>query len=256
MHGFVNGILLFLLMTAATGALARSVTSLGSIEPLNGVYQIAGPTDASVVSKLWVEEGQMVEAGDVLATLDSYGLRKAELKRAEVNLDLARKVLKRQSELRVSSVTSIARLEEAERDALVQETELLAARERLALARVTAPVTGQVLLVHAREGERIGSSGLLELGQTQHMYVVAEVYETDIGLVSKGQAVTISSPALSGTLNGSVERIGAIIGKNDILDLDPVARTDSRVIEVFILLDDPAAVATLTYLQVDVEFHD
>ena len=112
------------------------------------------------------------------------------------------------------------------------------------------------MLVHAREGERIGEFGLLELGQTQHMYVVAEVYETDIGLVSEGQAVTISSPALSGTLNGSVERIGAIIGKNDILDLDPVARTDSRVIEVFILLDDPATVATLTYLQVDVEFHD
>jgi hypothetical protein len=58
MRGFVNGVLLCLLMTATTFAQARSVTSLGRIEPLNGVYQIAGPTDASVVSKLWVEEGQ------------------------------------------------------------------------------------------------------------------------------------------------------------------------------------------------------
>ncbi len=256
MHGFVNGVLLCLLMTAATCALARSVTSLGRIEPLNGVYQIAGPTDASVVSKLWVEEGQMVDKGDILATLDTYGLRSAEVKITEVDLDLARKTLVRQSALRQTSVTSEARLEEAERDVLVGEAELAAAQERLALARVTAPVAGQVLLVHAREGERIGEFGLLELGQTQHMYVVAEVYETDIGLVSEGQAVTISSPALSSTLNGSVERIGSIIGKNDILDLDPVARTDSRVIEVFILLDDPAGVATLTYLQVDVEFHD
>ncbi len=256
MHGFVNGVLLFLLMTATTSALARSVTSLGRIEPLNGVYQIAGPTDASVVSKLWVEEGQMVDQGDILATLDTYGLRSAEVKITEVDLDLARKTLIRQRALRQTSVTSEARLEEAERDVLVGEAELAAAQERLALARVTAPVAGQVLLVHAREGERIGESGLLELGQTRHMYVVAEVYETDIGLVSEGQAVTISSPALSSTLNGSVERIGSIIGKNDILDLDPVARTDSRVIEVFILLDDPVAVATLTYLQVDVEFHD
>jgi HlyD family secretion protein len=97
---------------------------------------------------------------------------------------------------------------------------------------------------------------LLELGQTRHMYVVAEVYETDIGLVKEGQAATITSPALSEPMSGSVERIGSIIGKNDILDLDPVARTDSRVIEVFILLDDPQAVASLTYLQVDVEIHD
>ena len=132
----------------------------------------------------------------------------------------------------------------------------VAAQERLALARVTAPIAGQVLLVHARAGERIGTSGLLELGQTQHMYVVAEVYETDIGLVKEGQAATISSPALSEALNGNVERIGSIIGKNDILDLDPVARTDSRVVEVFIRLDDSEAVASLTYLQVDVEIHD
>ncbi len=178
------------------------------------------------------------------------------LKRAEVDLDLARKVLTRQSALRQTSATSEARLEEAERDVLVREAELVAAQERLALARVTAPIAGQVLLVHARAGERIGTSGLLELGQTQHMYVVAEVYETDIGLVKEGQAATISSPALSEALNGNVERIGSIIGKNDILDLDPVARTDSRVVEVFIRLDDSEAVASLTYLQVDVEIHD
>jgi HlyD family secretion protein len=183
-------------------------------------------------------------------------LRDAEVKIAEVDLDLARKTLTRQSALRQTSATSEARLEEAERDVLVAEAELAVAQEHLALTRVTAPVAGQVLLVHAREGERIGEFGLLELGQTQHMYVVAEVYETDIGLVEQGQTVTITSPALAEPMNGSVERIGSIIGKNDVLDLDPVARTDSRVIEVFILLDDPAAVATLTYLQVDVEFHD
>ena len=41
--------------------------------------------------------------------------------------------------------------------------------------------------------------------------------------------------------------------ENDVLDLDPVARMDSRVVEVFILLDDPGIVAGLTNLQVDVE---
>ena len=155
MHGFVTCALLLALISASAPTTARSVTSLGRIEPFNGVYQIAGPSDASVVSKLWVEEGQMVDQGDMLATLDTYGLRSAELKRAEVDLDLARKVLERQSALRLTSVTSVARLEEAERDVLVREAELMAAQERLALARVTAPIAGQVLLVHAREGERI-----------------------------------------------------------------------------------------------------
>jgi HlyD family secretion protein len=39
----------------------------------------------------------------------------------------------------------------------------------------------------------------------------------------------------------------------DVLGTDPVAETDARVIEVDILLDDPAAVARLTNLQVEVE---
>jgi HlyD family secretion protein len=113
-----------------------------------------------------------------------------------------------------------------------------------------------VLIIHARAGERIGPDGLLELGQTERMYVVAEVYETDIALVRVGQKAVVSSPALSKPITGTVERIGQLIGKNDILDLDPVARMDSRVIEVFILLDDAQAVASLTNLQVDVEIKE
>lgn len=253
MRGFVAIVLFFVFVCVSVPVSARSVTSLGRVEPLNGVYQIAGPSDLSVVAKLWVEEGEYVAESDILATLDTYGIRDAEVNRAEVDLNLARKVLERQNTLRQTSVTSVANLEEAERDVLVREAELVAAKEKLALSQVTAPVTGQVLQIHAREGERIGASGLLDLGQTQKMYVVAEVYETDIGLVAQGQRATITSPALSQPLQGSVERIGNIIGKNDILDLDPVARTDSRVVEVFILLDDPEAVASLTYLQVDVE---
>jgi len=253
---FVTRLLFVTLICTAASAMGRSVTSLGRIEPHNGVYQVAGPSDASVVSTLRVEEGQRVNRGEILATLDTHGLRTAELKRAEVELNLARKVLVRQLALKQTSATSVARLEEAERDVLVREAELLAAQESLSLTQVAAPVSGQILLIHAREGERIGPSGLLELGQTQQMYVVAEVYETDIALVHVGQSVTVSSPALTGPITGKVERIGKIIGKNDILDLDPVARIDSRVVEVFILLDSSEAVSSLTYLQVDVEIHN
>ena len=54
-------------------------------------------------------------------------------------------------------------------------------------------------------------------------------------------------------MTGKVERIGHLVARNEALGLDPVARIDSRIVEVFILLDDPKAVASLTNLQVDVE---
>src|SRR5215468_6316536 len=46
------------------------------------------------------------------------------------------------------------------------------------------------------------------------MYTVAEVYETDIGLVHVGQQARVMSPALPQALHGTVELIGKTISKN------------------------------------------
>jgi HlyD family secretion protein len=86
------------------------------------------------------------------------------------------------------------------------------------------------------------------------MYAVAEVYETDVGRVRVGQRATIESPALPRALTGSVERIGLRIGRQDVLDTDPVADVDARVVEVEVKLDDPEPAARFTNLRVDVRF--
>jgi len=125
-------------------------------------------------------------------------------------------------------------------------------RARLDRTRICAPVTGQVLRVFTYPGERVGSKPLLQLGETGKMYAVAEVYETDVRFVRQGQRATASSPALGQPLTGTVERIGLRIYKNDVLNVDPCADTDSRVVEVRIRLDDPAPAARMIFLQVDV----
>jgi HlyD family secretion protein len=238
---------------AVFGDPSGAVSSLGRVEPHHGVYRLSGPSETSVVAKLRVEEGDRVTAGQVLATLDSHDLRVTELKRAEVELEHSRRVLARQQALRQNSFQSAAAFDEAERDVHVWEAEVAAAQARLALSDVRAPEAGEVLDIHAREGERIGPDGLLELGRTDQMYVIAEVYETDIGRVAVGQPARITSPVLANSLTGKVERIGQMVARNDVLGLDPVARIDARIVEVFILLDDPAAVSSLTNLQVNVE---
>ncbi len=126
----------------------------------------------------------------------------------------------------------------------------------LNLSYVKAPVSGSILKVHTRQGEGINTQdGIVELGRTDQMYAVAEVYETDIGKVRNGQRATISSPVFSGTLEGTVARIGKQISKKDVLNTDPAADTDARVIEVRIRLDPESSkkVATLTNLQVEVK---
>lgn len=126
------------------------------------------------------------------------------------------------------------------------------AEARLERTIIRAPQAGQVLKIHTRDGEAISSDGILEMGNTRQMYVVAEVYETDVGLVKVGAASTIRSPAFKGKIDGTVEQVGLKVAKNDILDTDPAANTDVRVVEVRIRLRDGQAVAGLTNLQVDV----
>jgi HlyD family secretion protein len=124
----------------------------------------------------------------------------------------------------------------------------------LALAYVHSPLAGQILKIHARPGEIVSNWGIAELGQTNQMYVVAEVYQTDINKVRIGQRATITSPAFADKLQGVVTQIGAQIEKKSILDTDPTADLDARVVEVKIRLDSASSkqVASLTNLQVEV----
>ncbi len=120
------------------------------------------------------------------------------------------------------------------------------------LTTIRSPITGRVLKVHAREGERVGPEGIAELGKTGSMCAIAEIYETDVRYVRVGDHATVSSPALRAPLSGTVDRIGYKIGKQDVLATDPAARTDARVVEVRVRLDDSKAAAGLSLLQVSV----
>lgn len=133
-----------------------------------------------------------------------------------------------------------------------QSLNLAEARLERSLIRATKP--GRILRIIAHEGEAIGNTGILDLGNTRQMYVVAEVHETDLKLVKVGQPVTITSRngAFSQPLQGKVAEIGWQVFKNNVLDDDPAANADARVVEVKIRLDDSKPVEGMTNLQVDV----
>jgi HlyD family secretion protein len=130
------------------------------------------------------------------------------------------------------------------------EAQLKAAEAQLELTILRAPIDGEILKVFTYPGERIGNAPILKMGDTADMYVVAEVHETEVGAVRVGQRATATSAALAEPIHGVVEEIGALIYKNDVLDLDPRADKDTRIVEVRIKLDKSEAVARLTHLEV------
>lgn len=135
---------------------------------------------------------------------------------------------------------------------------LALAEARLARAVVRSPISGQVIEVFVEPGESTntgaGSQAILSVGNTQTMQIVAEVYETDVSRVAVGQSAKIRSRngAFDEALTGTVDDIALQIFKNDVLDDDPAANADARVVEVDITVDQPEVVRGLTNLQVDV----
>lgn len=128
------------------------------------------------------------------------------------------------------------------------------AQARLDQAYVKAPRSGVVLDIYARPGEGVGTDGILELGQTQQMYAVAEVYQSDVRKIQMGQPVKVSSEALPQTLTGTVDRISTKVRRQTIINTDPSENIDARVVEVYVKLDDHSSqqAAQFTNLQVNV----
>ena len=146
----------------------------------------------------------------------------------------------------------------ASADIAVAEANLNAARvevvrseRNVAQATVLAPMNGMILSINARVGERPGSDGIVEMGDTSQMTVEAEVYQTLIGRVAIGDQVAVTAEALGAPLSGTVKAIGLEIGRQSITSDDPAANTDARVVDVIIWLDRASSerAARLTNLE-------
>jgi HlyD family secretion protein len=120
---------------------------------------------------------------------------------------------------------------------------------------IRAPSDGQIIEIIANPGEAVLGRVILRMGDVSQMYVLAEVYETDMGRVRQGQSVEVSSPALSKTLTGKIERLGTSVFKRQVRSIDPQADADARVVQVRARLDDSEEAARFVGLQVDVRIN-
>lgn len=260
---------------------ASVVHALGRLRPRNGVMTVAGPSQLTVVvGKLLVEEGDRLRRGQVIAVLDNQPAQQAAVERlrASVEAQLAG-IARAEAQLRtaqneyarLSKLHQEGTISDSQRDSSKLEVEAAAAdvrrgraeinlaradlrrsQEELEMAFVRAPIDGQVLKIHTRPGEKVGPAGIVELADNEQMYAVAEVYETDVSRIEVGQRARVKTPVFAGELTGVVERIGLKIGKMDVLGTDPAAKTDARVVEVEVRLDDSRRVHRATNLQVTI----
>jgi len=142
----------------------------------------------------------------------------------------------------------------AQRNLESAAADLKRAQIDLSMAEVVAVVDGQVLSINTRIGERPGTRGIATLGNTERMEAELEVYQGDVQQVAIGQDVSISAPALGDVaLAGRVARVGLEVKRQQLVENDPAANTDARVVLVRVALDPASSprAAAFTGLQVE-----
>jgi HlyD family secretion protein len=129
------------------------------------------------------------------------------------------------------------------------------AQASLEQAYVRSPQAGVIMDIHTRAGEMIAAAGIAEIGQTEQMVAIAEVYESDVQKVQPGQSVRIFSPALGEELRGTVAWVGLKVEQQGAINTDPSQNIDAKVVEVRVSLDAASSqmAANFTNLQVEVE---
>ena len=157
-----------------------------------------------------------------------------------------------------------AQLEQAIADRATMNAELVESRASLAKDRseqakatIRAPFAGTIFKINARAGDKVGDSGLVEMGNTKQMGVIAEVYQTDLPEIRLGQEATITADGFPGkTGRGRVTEISRQISRQSVFSGESGENVDRRVVEVKIALpeNEIAKASRVNYLQVNVLF--
>ena len=206
------------------------VTSQSVSERLNANAETMYPPSAharvaplipGIVHSVGVQLGQRVEAGTVLATLESTDMGQAKsqyLNRLELlslrqerhaqEKDLFEKQLSLRSRLLdLEALVSEAQLdvqESAQRLAglgLAPETiaELARTKDTSSTVEIVAPCAGMVTEVRSVVGERAGPDApIVAVADMSRMWVAIDIYEQDLPRVEDGQKVYFRLPALPG----------------------------------------------------------
>jgi HlyD family secretion protein len=213
---------------------------------LAGLKRLAEDDDTAKLVSPWavaekevdirVAESELARAGRKLNSAResiSLAVETAEQNRiaAERTLELARSAV--ESNLSARLGEEIAKLQ-------VEES------------RLVAPVAGTVYRLTVRQGDSIGTTPLLQLGDSERLECVAEVNDTLAGKVKLGQRARLKSEALSRELSGKVVSIGRFVGLPTLRSPDPLSLVDRRAVEIQIELEPEDAKLAQAWLNLQV----
>ncbi len=199
-----------------------------------------GPRTQGRIRRVPVGVGAHVAAGDTLVVLDSpeLGAAQAQWLQARVARGVALRNFTRTERLFGDGIVSERRRLEVEADLRDREAALTAALQALSalgadpdttgsgLFVIRSPLSGDVIEQHATPGEVVGpETSLFVVGELSRVWLVLDLYETDLRRVRAGMPVRIVADAFPDRrFDARAELIGSVV--------DTVSRTVKVRVEI------------------------
>ena len=235
----------------------EAVAALGQLTPAGEIRQLEAPISqfgtSPRLSELLVNEGDFVKKGSVLAVFENRKKLIADLERKNnliktnnLEISLKEDQIKRYELALEKSAYSLVQLIQRKDELLkLQKQKIINVGDKknieidLFNSQLRSPIDGYILDVNTRVGERSKNEGILDIGSSQNMEALIEVYESDINRVFISQNVELSSEngGFKKILTGEVIRISPQVKQRKVLSTDPTGDADARIIEVLVKLN-------------------
>lgn len=175
------------------GEAIRAVYATGTVEPVH--FAALSPHKTGRIEQILKDEGDAVQAGEVLARLDSQ-VEQAHLAEAQARLDFLKEELQRKEALfRRGAATGRAR-DDVRREYQEAEARLASIRRGIEDLALVSPMAGTLIRRDVEPGETVqAGQRVLVVGTLTPLRVTAEVDEEDIGRVATGQRALIKADA-------------------------------------------------------------
>jgi cobalt-zinc-cadmium efflux system membrane fusion protein len=181
------------------------------------------PRSPGVIRRIAVDLGTWVEAGELLAVVQSaeVGADRSRLAAAKTRREVAARNLGRQQELFADGVVSRKAVDEAAQALAEAEAEEGAAAASVGVVGgggLSSPIAGMVVARHSTLGQFVGPEDVLfEIADPTTLWAEIDVPERDLPLVRAGQPVTVLVDGLEEGLPSTLSWIAPSI--------DPRTRT-------------------------------
>ena len=235
----------------------RAVAALGQLSPAGEIRQLAAPISqfgsSPRLSELLVNEGDFVKKGTVLAIFENREKLISDLEKKNnliktnnLEIELKEGQIKRYELAVEKDAYSLVQLSQRKDELLKlqkQKITNLGDKKNIEIdlfnSKLRSPIDGYILAVNTRVGERPKNDGILDIGSSQNMEALIEVYESDIDRVFLSQNVELSSEngGFKKILQGKVIRISPQVKQRKVLSTDPTGDADARIIEVLVQLN-------------------